>query len=148
MLTNEEIRRWNTRTLADRAGGVARFALLIDRAQAQVSHIIGKNPSKVIESKQARHIESSCSVATGWLDVPHVREWLSIHNTGLAETLRMELARQGVTVDAPSTLSGPEAEMMTLFALMPERAKGQILAIARILYAPEDQEPTDSTDAG
>ena len=142
MLTNEEIRRWNTRTLADRAGGVARFALQIDRAQAQVSHIIGKNPSKVIESKQARHIESACGVPSGWLDVPHVREWLSIHNIGWAEMLRVELARHGVTVDAPSTLTGKEAEMMTLFALMPENVQDQTLAIARILYAPE------SPDAG
>ena len=133
-LTTADIRRWNARVLADRAGGVARFAELIDRAQAQVSHVIGKNPIKPIESKFARHIEAACSVQVGWLDSPHVRDWLNIHTTSWAAALRAELAAAGITVDSAAPLTGPEAELMTLYGLMNDRLRRQLLAIAHVLH--------------
>jgi hypothetical protein len=135
-LTTEDIRRWNARVLADRAGGVARFAERIERAQAQVSHVIGKNPIKPIETKLARHIESACDVPHGWLDSPHVREWLNIHATAWAASLRAELAAVGVTVDSAVPASGPEAELMTLYGLMNERTRSQLLSIAHVLHDP------------
>ncbi len=135
-LTTEDIRRWNARVLADRVGGVARFAEQIERAQAQVSHVIGKNPIKPIESKLARHIESACNVPVGWLDSPHVRDWLNIHAPAWAERLRAELAAVGVSVDSAAPVSGPEAELMTLYGLMSDRARAQLLAIAHILHEP------------
>jgi len=131
----EEIRRWNTRAIADRAGGVAAFSRLIGRAQAQVSHVIGKNPIKPIEAKLARYIESMTKDCDeGWLDTPHVREWLAIQNPQWAAALRLELAQYGETVDAGRPASGPEVELLTLYNLMGPREQRQLLQIARVLH--------------
>lgn len=133
MLKIEDIRRWNARVLADRAGGVARFAEQIGRAQAQVSHIIGKNPSKAIERGLADHIEAACEVAPGWLDAPHVRDWLGIQSAPWAALLRVELARAGVSVDQSPALNSKESELLTAYNLMSARDRGRLLAIARVL---------------
>ena len=83
----DEIRLNNARHLAEDAGGISRFAVLIQKSQSQVSQIIGKNPSKRIGRGIAREIEAACEKPHGWLDHLHeVGEHAEgYQNTSLAE---------------------------------------------------------------
>lgn len=67
----EDLRLENARTLAKKFSTLADFADAIDRSATQVSRIIGKNPSKSIGSKMARHIEHCFNLDEGWLDSDH-----------------------------------------------------------------------------
>jgi hypothetical protein len=135
-IKTDDIRRWNARALADKLGGVSRFAEKLGRAQAQMSHIIGKNPVKMIESKQARHIESACGMVEGWLDVPHVTDWLAIERRDWAAALRAFLASNGITVESSEPESLPEVEVMTLFRSMSVTNRRKLIDIARVLSSP------------
>jgi len=68
----EIVRMWNARFLADREGGLTRFADRIERSPSQVSQLIGKTQIKTIERKLARHFEQMCKMPEGWLDSPHI----------------------------------------------------------------------------
>lgn len=86
----QERRRENARLLAKENDGLAGFARTIERTQAYVSKIIGKNPTAAIGDKAARHIEEMHRLPVGWLDdvhysqngdgeTPHVRETTSAY---------------------------------------------------------------------
>lgn len=66
-----EIRLDNARQLAEQAGGTSAFAARIDREPTQASRFMGKNPSKGIGAKLARHIEERFGKPRGWLDTDH-----------------------------------------------------------------------------
>jgi transcriptional regulator with XRE-family HTH domain len=66
-----DIPRKNARFLADSVGGFARFAEKVGISDAQVSQILGKNPTRNIGSRQARRIETAFEQPIGWLDKPH-----------------------------------------------------------------------------
>lgn len=75
-----EIRLENTRDLAAIAGGTGAFAARIDREPTQASRFMGKNPTKKIGDRLARHIETSFEKPKGWLDTQHhllegIEEW-------------------------------------------------------------------------
>ncbi|SEQ48564.1 hypothetical protein SAMN03080615_01639 [Amphritea atlantica] len=70
-----DIRLDNTRQLANKhCGSLAKFADRIDRVPTQVSRIIGKNPTKKIGNRLARHIEEKFNKESGWLDQVHREE--------------------------------------------------------------------------
>lgn len=66
-----QIRLENARTLAEQAGGTGEFASRIDREPTQASRFMGKNPSKNIGDRMARHIEEKFGKPRGWLDTDH-----------------------------------------------------------------------------
>jgi hypothetical protein len=63
-----DIRRRNTRQLAQRAGGITRLAQRIERDPALVSRYIGKTPTRNIGPRMARVIERAHQLPHGWLD--------------------------------------------------------------------------------
>ena len=75
----ETIRLRNARRLAQElyderglsAGKIAAFSTQIERSAAQGSNLIGENPSKIIGSSLARHIEKCFGKPVGWLDNDH-----------------------------------------------------------------------------
>ena len=67
----KSIRRENARALAKSVGGIHHFALKLNKAQSQVSHIIGKSPIKNIGDKMATEIELAFDKPPGWLDQEH-----------------------------------------------------------------------------
>lgn len=68
MKTTSEMRRDNTRALADKFSSRAKFADFLDKTPAQINHIIGKNPFRKIGDSLAREIEEKCGMPSGWLD--------------------------------------------------------------------------------
>lgn len=78
MKTIEEVRLQNARTLLARYKTLSEFANILDRSATQISRILGKNPTKTIGSKLARHIENCTNVQTGWLDLDHLRTQATI----------------------------------------------------------------------
>jgi hypothetical protein len=130
----EEVRLWNLRYLADREGGVTRFAERIGRSQSQVSQLIGKTPSKVLERKLAREIEKACAMPSGWLDGMHVTDWIAIRRPDWRHGLRLTLSRAGITIDQGDIDRGDpdEAELVTAFRLMSPRDRGRLLGVARV----------------
>lgn len=137
-IKTEDIRRWNTRALADAAGGVSKFAEKLGRAQAQMSHIIGRRPVKLIENKQARYIEETCGMVEGWLDVPHVTEWLRIARSDWQAELRAFLASRGLTVESTESESDAELELFTIFRSLSGPNRGRLLEIGRVLSSPRN----------
>ncbi|MGF1878804.1 S24 family peptidase [Photobacterium frigidiphilum] len=67
----EDLRLTNARLLTRRFDTLAEFANTIDRSATQVSRLIGKNPTKSIGSRMARHIELTLQLPEGWLDTVH-----------------------------------------------------------------------------
>lgn len=81
-----EIRLENARALANHAGGTGAFASRIDREPTQASRFMGKNPSKNIGDRLARHIEECFGKPRGWLDREHVKaDELVFHDMELVE---------------------------------------------------------------
>lgn len=66
-----EIRLENARTLAEQVGGTGSFASRIDREPTQASRFMGRNPTKNIGDRLARHIEECFEKPKGWLDTDH-----------------------------------------------------------------------------
>lgn len=58
----------NFRSLVEQVGGVTAAANRLRKAQAQVSHFGGENPTKNIGHKVAREIEAAFGLPHGWLD--------------------------------------------------------------------------------
>jgi hypothetical protein len=112
-MTIYEIRRENARWLAQQCGGAKKFADLLDLAEARVSHLIGKTPSKNIGNKAARKIERAFDRPEGWLDTP---------NAWVAES------------DEVSTLVKADevARLVFLFAQSTNDGKAQILQAAEL----------------
>ncbi|MEL6115129.1 S24 family peptidase [Photobacterium sp. SP02] len=67
----EDLRLENARTLLKNFNTLADFADAIERSPTQMSRVIGKNPTKVIGSRIARHIEQRLGLEEGWLDSEH-----------------------------------------------------------------------------
>jgi SOS-response transcriptional repressor LexA len=67
----KDIRRKNLRALAKAVSGVTALANRLDKAQSQISHLIGSNPCKRIGDKMAAHIERVFNKPAGWLDQVH-----------------------------------------------------------------------------
>ncbi len=130
-LKNDMVRLWNARLLADREGGITRFADKIKRSQSQASHIIGKNPIKRISGKLARHIESSFGVDDGWLDQARPSEWMKIQSQQWLDLLRLDMKDSGAMItDSRDDLGGQDREMLTLFGLLPQRDRDLLLSLA------------------
>ena len=70
LVESSDTRRENASVLRDEAGGVAAFAQKIKRESTQVSRFLGKNPTKNIGDRMARHIEECFGKPRGWLDTP------------------------------------------------------------------------------
>lgn len=68
-----QIRLENARALADSVGGTGEFAARIDREPTQASRFMGRNPTKKIGDRMARHIEGKFGKPIGWLDTDHSR---------------------------------------------------------------------------
>lgn len=84
-----EIRRINTRRLADSVGGISALAERLGKSQGQISHIIGTNPIKNIGPRIAREIEAAFSKDHGWLDALHtVQEDRGTYNISEGPPLR------------------------------------------------------------
>lgn len=66
-----DIRRFNAQLLSEYCGTMASFSDRIGRAQTQVSRLIGKNPTRNIGDKLARHIEQCFCLPAYWLDRQH-----------------------------------------------------------------------------
>lgn len=66
-----EIRQFNAQLLSEYCGTMASFSDHIGRAQTQVSRLIGKNSTRNIGDKLARHIESCFCLPPYWLDRQH-----------------------------------------------------------------------------
>lgn len=66
-----EIRLENARALADQVGGTGNFASRIDREPTQASRFMGRNATKNIGDRLARHIEECFGKPRGWLDTDH-----------------------------------------------------------------------------
>lgn len=66
-----DIRRFNAQLLSEYCGSMASFSERIGRAQTQVSRLMGKNPTRNIGDKLARHIESCFCLPAYWLDRQH-----------------------------------------------------------------------------
>ena len=69
MISIYEIRKSNVRKLAKVCGSISAFAKQIDRAPTQVSRFLGKNATRNIGDKLARHIEHSFCLPKYWLDL-------------------------------------------------------------------------------
>lgn len=86
MKTIYDVRRQNARNLAETVGGVSGLAIKIDRAQTQVSRLIGykrtSGRNQNIGDGVARHIEECFEKPVGWLDVQHEED-----ASGLAESI-------------------------------------------------------------
>jgi|GEM_PF-4108599 len=129
----EFIRRWNVRYLADKAGGISRFAASIDRAQAQISHVIGRTQVKTIERKLARALEVQTGMEPGWLDGPHPAEWLQIRDADWQAELRRAFLDYGITVDVGEPNHAEHVELLTFYSLLNDRDKKRLVDIARVL---------------
>lgn len=72
-MVTSEIRLRNARALLNtECGGMpAEFGKRIERADTQVNHLVGPNPTKNIGPKLARLIERAFGRPTGWLDARH-----------------------------------------------------------------------------
>jgi SOS-response transcriptional repressor LexA len=87
-----QIRLENARVLAEQAGGTGEFASRIDREPTQASRFMGKNPTKGIGNRMARHIEDSFGKPRGWLDTDHsnVSEHPVFKESNVASPPKME----------------------------------------------------------
>ena len=85
MKTIEEIRTENLNSLIDKHGGNTKFALKIDKEQAQISQWAKNAPDsrtkkpRVINSESCRNIEKTLNIETGWMDNDHSKK-TSIQN--------------------------------------------------------------------
>jgi transcriptional regulator with XRE-family HTH domain len=67
-----EIRRENLRRLrGDARGSQSALARLLGMEEAQMSQLVGKNPSKAIGGRLARTIERKLKLERGWMDSEH-----------------------------------------------------------------------------
>ncbi|WP_317450673.1 LexA family protein [Phytohalomonas tamaricis] len=73
-----EVRLENARALAEQIGGTGAFAAKIDREPTQASRFMGRNPSKRIGDRLARHIEQCFNKPRGWLDFDHGSKKLEV----------------------------------------------------------------------
>jgi phage repressor protein C with HTH and peptisase S24 domain len=73
VMDSTEIRRANFRALVEKEdkGVITSAANRLGRSQAQISHLIGSNPTKGIGKRLARVIEEAYGKPYGWLDVRH-----------------------------------------------------------------------------
>jgi hypothetical protein len=69
-----QIRLANLRTLATKAGGRPELAIKLEMAYAQLTHLIGKTPTRNIGNVVARRAETVFELPVGWLDQIHVEE--------------------------------------------------------------------------
>ncbi|WP_127470130.1 hypothetical protein [Thiomicrorhabdus aquaedulcis] len=66
-----EIRRQSCVLLVEHAGSMMEFARQIERSPTQVSRFVGKNPTRNIGERLARHIERCFCISEFWLDIDH-----------------------------------------------------------------------------
>lgn len=85
--TYSDISRSNARYLAESVGGFKRFCDKVGMAEAQVSQLIGKNPSRGIGRKVARRIEEAFDKPLGWIDQPHDENGLTTLSAGAMDNL-------------------------------------------------------------
>lgn len=76
-----DIREYNTQLLSEYCGSMAAFSERIGRAQTQVSRLIGKNPTRNIGDKLARHIEACFCLPDYWLDRQHHHDLASLDSS-------------------------------------------------------------------
>jgi len=69
--TIREIRYHNARLLQESVGGQKSMIEITGKSQAQISSILGTNPSKGIGNNLARELEQTFNKPTGWLDIWH-----------------------------------------------------------------------------
>jgi len=118
-------------------GGVSGLSNRLDRSQSQLSQLIGKSPSKVIEKRLARYIEQRVKRPSGWLDKVHVVDWLAISREDWRAALRRDLLRYGITVDADlSSNEKSELELLTCFRLLDETDQIRLLKICQTFVDP------------
>jgi len=71
-LMTSEIRLINARGLSVSVGGILAMSKKLEKPQAQITHIMGENPTRNIGNKIARQIEEAFSKEEGWLDNIHL----------------------------------------------------------------------------
>jgi phage repressor protein C with HTH and peptisase S24 domain len=71
-MDNYTIRLNNLRALEKQEASRTRLAEKLDIPYAQLSHYIGKNPSKNIGIKTARQVEQVFNLPHGWMDIEHI----------------------------------------------------------------------------
>ncbi|PLA74554.1 hypothetical protein CYQ88_05595 [Hydrogenovibrio sp. SC-1] len=76
-----DIRRFNAQLLSEYCGNMASFSERIGRAQTQVSRLMGKNPTRNIGDKLARHIERCFCLPAYWLDRQHHHDIESLNSS-------------------------------------------------------------------
>lgn len=133
----EKQRLINARWLSSRAGGQAEFAKKIQRSEPQVSHLIGKNPTRPIGKRLARHIERCFNLAKGWLDVSHD----NVVRLPLSQTEEVPTSKQRHDVGL-----GPE--LTTRVPLLAWASVGhwlndggEVIEVAKTLLCPEEHSP-------
>lgn len=110
----KQIRLWNARSLADRAGGISNFAEKIGKSQSYASQIIGATPSKTIGHRVAEDIAQAFGLSLAWMDTAHPKEWRHISDNEWADALLRILpetnetgASYAVTSPAPALCQLP-----------------------------------------
>lgn len=134
-LKAERIRLWNARALADGIGGLSKFAENIGRSLSQVSQTIGRSVGKNISIRLARHIEASFGKPDGWLDDPHVDEWLGLSSNAWKSELAIELRDNDVWLSDGEPGSRSEIELLTYYGLLSEFDRHRLVEIARVMAA-------------
>jgi hypothetical protein len=127
-------RRENARLLATRCGGQAAFAERIDRSPGQVNHLLGKNPSKNIGKRVARHIEACFGKPGGWLDANH---WQKDVQVSADDHLVAESGR--VYASAPADRATDADQMYAMAESLPKQALIEYLATAATILSGADQ---------
>lgn len=135
----EMVRAWNVRALADRAGGVTKFAERIERSQSQVSQLVSPSPSKRIDRRLASHIEGCFDLPEYWLDQVHLEEWLKIQRASWADLLRRDLYEAGITigdVTADPDRDPQLADLVSFYQMLAGRDRRRLVEFARVLADP------------
>jgi phage repressor protein C with HTH and peptisase S24 domain len=88
--TIDVIRHLNLRVLVQEAGGVARLAEKVGKAESQISQLLNRSPHSTtgrprsVGSSMARELELAFGKPAGWMDVSH-RETHDVHGLDVAE---------------------------------------------------------------
>ena len=92
-LNVKSIRRENARALAKSVGGIGKFALKLNKAQSQISHLMGASSIKNIGDKIAAQIEAVFDKPPVWLDKEHysIEETPAVYQTNRGQSAVLSL---------------------------------------------------------
>lgn len=125
-----EIRRQNARYLAESVGGITALANRMNKAQQQITHIIGKNPIKNIGHGVAKQFEAAFDKESGWMDHEHPELWGGenvINDASLPAENYIELRK---TPDPLAGLTDLQRELILRMNSLSEKQQLELLKTA------------------